>query len=285
MSLAWTLHAAAEFCRKSPVLWRLTSFFRDLRDRVAPLSGVHEMQGGFRMALRPRDNGFERHMFFHGTYEPATIALFNRLIKPGDTVIDIGANLGVMTLAAAKLVGETGKVIAFEPHPGIFARLQENVRLNGFPNVAIHQCALGSQPGKLTLYDRPAIGIGGASLVSGAGGQPSAEVQVSRLDDILVGAAPAFIKMDVEGFEVEVLKGAPETLQRCKTAIVMEFSPHLPTPDGDPFGPYEIIMRTGLYDCFKFAGSKLSEELTLQPIMNRDGLPPDHDNIVFLRRT
>jgi FkbM family methyltransferase len=281
MSTAQALHAAAEVFRNAPGLWRVAPFLRELRDRIAPVSTTRKMRDGFTLALRPREDAYERHMFFHGTYEPATLALFDKLIKPGDSVIDVGANIGLMTMKAATLVGSTGHVIAFEPNPEVFRRLEGNVELNRLTCVSLRRCALGSSPGELTLYDRPEANIGSASLVPTDAGQSVGKVEIRRLDDSIGDIAPSLIKIDVEGFEGEVIAGAMDTLRRFRPAIVMEFDRHMPSPDEDPFGAFDRVMNSGVYRCFRFTHSKYSTNPSLTPIVSRDDLP-EADNIVFL---
>ena len=273
--------AAARFFHRAPGLWRVARPLRDLRDRLAPPGTVvRQMRDGFKLELRPRSDEYERNMFFSRTYEPATLATFDRFIKPGDTVLDIGANIGLMTLKAATLAGPTGRVIAFEPNPEVYPRLERHVALNGLRNVEVRRHALGATPGSLPIYVG-ASNVTNASLVAHEGDRVVAEVPIHRLDDIMGDRPAHFIKIDVEGFEAEVLKGAAQLLARCRPTILMEFIRGMATPDGDPFAAHEVVMGTGLYDCFKFAHSKFSDDASLAPVLGRDDLP-DEDNIVFV---
>ena len=272
--------AAARFFQRAPALWRLARPLRDLRDRLVPETAVRQMRDGFKLELRPRGDEYERNMFFSRTYEPATLATFDRLIKPGDTVLDIGANIGLMTLKAATLVGPAGQVIAFEPNPEVYPRLERHVAINGFRNVEVRRHALGSRPGSMPIYVG-ASNLTNASLLAHEGDRLIAEVPIYRLDDILNDRPVHFIKIDIDGFEAEALKGAAGLLARCRPTILMEFIRAMATPDEDPFAAYDLVMETGLYDCFKFAHSKFSDDATLAPVLGRDDLP-EEDNIVFI---
>ena len=125
-------------------------------------------------------------------------------IKPGDVVIDCGANHGFSTVLFAKWVGPAGKVHAFEPSSHNMAILKENLRLNGIKNVVCHQVAVGAATGTVPISSHP-----NASIVLDAPADHSFEkVSLVRLDDVLEEETPNFLKVDVEGFELEALKGA-----------------------------------------------------------------------------
>jgi FkbM family methyltransferase len=129
-------------------------------------------------------------------------------IRPGDVVIDCGANHGFSTVLFAKWVGPQGKVYAFEPSSHNMALLKENLRLNGITNVICHQVAVGAASGTVSISSHP-----NASVVLDATANHSLEkVSLVRLDDVLEGETPNFLKLDVEGFELEALKGASRTL-------------------------------------------------------------------------
>jgi FkbM family methyltransferase len=129
-------------------------------------------------------------------------------LRPGDVVIDVGANVGTTTLAAAAIVGERGHVVAIEPHPRIFGYLSANVALNAANNVQLHNTALGEQPGTVRFTDERADDFNGVTTAADAMTLP-----IRRLDDLL-GEPPAIslLKIDVEGFELFVLRGSTRTL-------------------------------------------------------------------------
>lgn len=133
-------------------------------------------------------------------------AFFHREIQPGMRVVEAGANLGVYTLLLSRLVGPTGKVFAFEPDPRLFAALQRNLEGNEIRNVVPIPKALGSAPATLALKT-----YGFNSGDNRLGANPSAsdvtQVEVVALDDILAGEPVDFVKMDVQGWELEVFRG------------------------------------------------------------------------------
>ena len=97
---------------------------------------------GLTMYLNPRDRVITPSMLAYGTWEPVETSLLLDNLRPGDTVIDVGANVGYYTLLAARKVGPRGKVVAFEPDPESFSFLKRNVKANGFTNVVLEQKGL-----------------------------------------------------------------------------------------------------------------------------------------------
>jgi len=156
-----------------------------------------------------------------------------RLLAPGDQVLDAGANIGYMTMLFAAKVGKTGVVHSFEPHPQVCAMLRRNVeRIDKTGNarwVVVHDCALGDARGKARLIETDyfAINEGTARLVSTSeadtGTIKSHQVPVETLDGLFPTESFALLKIDVEGFEAKVLKGAQQLLsQRRLRHIIYE---------------------------------------------------------------
>lgn len=176
----------------------------------------------------PRHNRVGRALYTQGVWEPEVTGAFRALIKPGDTVFDIGGDAGYYTLLFAKAVGPMGKVIVFEPIPKGQERIMENVRLNGFQNVELIDLALGSAPGSFVLekpFEDSRINLGKTT--------PTADdilVKVVRLDTLAAerGLPRAdLIKIDVEGAEMEILRGMDEYVAKHHPAFVIELHPDL----------------------------------------------------------
>ena len=149
-------------------------------------------------------------------------------IGPGMTVVDAGANIGYYTLLFAGLVGPRGKVISFEPDPDLFHAAEENVRRNGQAEmVEMHHCALGAQPAELHLM-RGQINSGDNRLRRSAAASPRAvAVKVRPLDDVIGARRVDWVKIDVQGWECDVLEGMRQTLERNREGmrIYFEFWP------------------------------------------------------------
>lgn len=170
-------------------------------------------------------------VIFSGDYESHIGALFRLVLERGDTTIDVGANVGMHTLTLARIVGPPGKVIAFEPNPEVRDRLRQNVELNRFAHVRVDRRALGYDAAHGSLRV-PAVGSaeawnsGMASLVALETPHKCVEVDVVPLDSIVneLGVDRIrLVKIDVQGYEVPVLRGMARVAERYQPAIVFEY--------------------------------------------------------------
>jgi FkbM family methyltransferase len=162
----------------------------------------------------------EWEVFFFGAYDPATLALLRRCVRPGRTAIDVGANVGTHALAMA--AARAGRVVAFEPSPAIFKRLQENLALNPKAHVDARQVAVSDQAGTVTLFEAKGWNLGEGSLMADPALTqvlvPSTTLDAENILDVDV------IKIDVEGFEAAVLAGARTMLSQQHPIIVFEYN-------------------------------------------------------------
>jgi len=180
-----------------------------------------------RMFFRAQRKGFGKFIYtFREYYEPE-LAYLEKVLSPGKVFIDVGANFGVYTLVASTLVGAAGKVIAVEPTAESFAILRQNIALNHFSNVSAFQVALTHASGKAWLYYGwdPVGNSLGMDPLCGEGGE---EVQTESLDNLLeqnrIGHVDV-IKVDVEGAEELVLRGATRTLTTNSPVVIFEYNP------------------------------------------------------------
>lgn len=153
--------------------------------------------------------------------EQRDIEILQRLLKPGETFVDCGANIGLWTLVAAATVGPSGRVLAFEPTPVAADKLSKNLSLSGFNNVTTARMAVGSNPEERHLqceheHNRSRIVENVTST--------TIDVPVVTLDDELEDKRIAGCKIDVEGFELAVLKGAERLLKDYQPWICIEFN-------------------------------------------------------------
>jgi len=143
-------------------------------------------------------------------------------IKKGDTVVDIGANIGLFTLFFSKLVGTTGRVIAFEPDPENFDVLKKNIELNEITNVTLVQKGVSNKNESVKLYKSNVSG--GHSLIKNEWAKEYTNIQTVTLDDYFRGKEIDMIKIDTEGFELEVIEGGKKLLEDNKNMkIISEF--------------------------------------------------------------
>ncbi|MGB9467190.1 MAG: FkbM family methyltransferase, partial [Candidatus Acidiferrum sp.] len=189
-----------------------------------------------------------------------------RLLRPGMTVVDIGAHHGLYTLLAAKRVGRQGRVIAFEPSPRECRRLAKHLRLNRCTNVDVETCAVGNVTGEADLYWVDGFRDWGNSLRPPEVPEPTRRVRVPvrTLDDVLAERGidhVDFIKLDTEGGEMAVLEGAKRLLQTApRPAILAEVEDVRTRPWG--YQAREIIQLLARWNYRWFA---LCETGTLYP--------------------
>ncbi|MEJ7738822.1 MAG: FkbM family methyltransferase [Chitinophagaceae bacterium] len=165
-----------------------------------------------------------------GRWEPESHEVFARFIKPGQTVFDLGANNGIHSLLFSKLVGKSGKVIAFEPLPENVEELRKNFGLNNITNIEVVQSAVGDHDGEITFFLGQATTQG--SIV-GIGRQSGSEKKVPLicLNTFITNKRlkPDFIKMDIEGAESAALEGLGDLINEIKPVFFIE----LHTPEQD----------------------------------------------------
>ncbi len=170
----------------------------------------------------------QQQIYFFGGYEPIEASLFLSLIKPGDTVLDIGANVGFYSLLLSKKVGEGGKVFSFEPVPKNFLQLQKNIEKSGSPkNIFLNQIAIWDQREQLkfSLGNQHDKNCGGFSAGEVENSIESFECSAMPLTEFVakdqVGKVSA-IKMDIEGAEWRALKGALAIITRDRPILLLE---------------------------------------------------------------
>jgi len=181
---------------------------------------------GHKMVLDDRDS---LGLSFYRIYEPSETAFFQRIVQSGDTVLDVGANIGYYTLLFAKQAGANGKVYAIEPAPGNFSLLTRNVALNHYTNVVLFNKAVSSSTGKTRLYLSDE-NRGDHRIYATATPRPSVEVEMVSLDDLLPPETlphVSVVKMDIQGAEHAALRGMQRLLDRSPAVtLAMEFWPH-----------------------------------------------------------
>jgi FkbM family methyltransferase len=157
----------------------------------------------------------------YGEFSEGEVDLFRQLVRPGWTVVEVGANLGAHTVFFGQAVGPQGAVLAFEPQRMVFQTLCANVALNALANVYAYHAAAGRQTGTITvprLNYSVVQNFGGLSLGAWAEGEP---VPLMTIDSLPLTACQ-LIKVDVEGMEGEVLAGAEQTIRRFRPSLYVE---------------------------------------------------------------
>jgi len=186
------------------------------------------------------------YICFFGIWEPDVTAFLQRTLREGDTVVDVGANVGYDTLLAASLVGTGGRVIAIEASPSIHRRLTDNLERNGPPpQVRALLTAVAAAPGTVTVYQGPPTNLGQTTTAAHLGYPAEAQVPAAPLAALLTDeeiASARVIKIDVEGTEREIVAGLADDLDRFPADVefVLELSPGL-WPDPRP--PVDEVLQ------------------------------------------
>jgi FkbM family methyltransferase len=246
---------------QKPQLWE--DFWLALRRRIAFevshrlregwLDGSHVVslsEAGFpaaseplRIEVVPREM-MNRAMFLYGAFEISETRLVQTLLGPGMTFLDVGANIGYYTLVAARMVGPTGVVHAFEPNRPIRERLEQNVHRNGLPNVVVHAEAVGRVSGELEFFASTwDANQGISSLLPGSGRGEAQRVPSITLDDLAAGLGRRvdLIKMDIEGAELLAIEGGRRLLATSDApAIIFEAENLAPLRDALGAFGYQI---------------------------------------------
>jgi FkbM family methyltransferase len=208
---------------------------------------------GKRLQARTFDRRLYLWMHRLGLMGAAERKIFRKFIRAGMTVVDVGANLGLYSLAMAEMTGPTGRVISFEPDPDLYSLLRGNCEINNAGNVEAIQSALGRNSDKMTLH-RLTLNSGGNHLGSGervSFGRP-VTVEVAVFDSLFPGVRPDFIKVDVQGWELNVLRGMERTLSDADPVIFLEFWPEgLRRAGSRPEEMFSMVRELGfrLYSC------------------------------------
>lgn len=150
--------------------------------------------------------------------------LLRGLELDGCTVFDVGAFRGITTLFFAGQVGGRGRVFAFEPHPANYRWLLQNLELNGLTNVEVRNAAVGAEEGELVLWGDEGRASGSESIAATTGEDERVSVPLVSIDSETAGALPDpdFVKIDVEGLELEVLEGMAATIERAHPRMFIE---------------------------------------------------------------
>ncbi|MFY9759294.1 MAG: FkbM family methyltransferase [Xanthobacteraceae bacterium] len=172
------------------------------------------------MAYNINDLFVGRSLDCYGEYSQGEIRLFAQLAAPGACVVDVGANIGALTLSLAQIVGPRGAVVAIEPQRAVYQLLCANLALNEIGNVRAIQAAAGTEAGQafVPVTDHSKPGNFGGIELSSEGGE---RVDVLTVDSLQLPACQ-FIKIDVEGREQSVIAGATQTIARFRPALYVE---------------------------------------------------------------
>lgn len=166
--------------------------------------------------------------YYEAEYEPETFRFFREQLRPGGTLLDVGAHIGLFAVVGARMVSPGGKVFSFEPTPFTRSILKEVVRLNGCTDVVeVRGEAVSDRRGKTVFYDTGEEISNANSLVHIDRGKTGIEVDLISIDEFVKdkGIKPDCIKIDVEGAELDLLRGARETFTTMRPAARLGLHP------------------------------------------------------------
>lgn len=176
---------------------------------------VRDVQGSL-MILDLTDKGIHKDLYLNGIREPQATKYLQEIMEPDWLVVDIGANIGYYALQEAKVVSE---VIALEPSPENYETLEMNIDLNNYFNIGAYQMAIGDHVGHVDFEIARACNW---SSVAFARKEGTIVVQMETLDKFLNGNKVDYVRMDVEGYEMNVLKGMAKVLKEHKPRLFIE---------------------------------------------------------------
>ncbi len=222
--------------------------------------------------------GIDLTIFVLGAFERDTLRALRSLVKEGATVLDIGANIGAHTLHLARLVGDKGRVIAFEPTGYALAKLRANLRSNPDlePRVEVHQAFLVAKAGACVASrvasSWPVDGTAPDDAQMGSRAMDLSGALAMTLDSAIAAAGDPdvqLIKMDVDGHELEVLEGGRSLLERRRPIIVMELAPYVFHPPEK----FDEMVNTLTRSNYAFRLLDSLKELPKDPAMLRALIP------------
>jgi FkbM family methyltransferase len=237
----------------------ISKILRATRSMVGLKNKTHFKRGGIIWDL-DLAQGIDFAIFLQGGFEPEAIKMYRKYVTSGSVVLDIGANIGAHTLPLASMVGQKGKVIAFEPTDYAYEKLIRNIKLNSELKLritAIQAMLVGSNqdikpesiPSSWSLEQKDSNNKHPVHL----GEYQSLEkARILRMDDWCNENKLDrldLIKIDVDGYEIDVLKGAENTLKKYSPKIMMEFMPYIFQERGYSFQQLLELLKDLKYHC------------------------------------
>lgn len=236
--MTWTTRAKIFLKKHLPLpLFSIVRFVADITIlKIAPIFFKYKVSSfrrkaskkvfynnkSFDIIINPENGYLDAQIYANGLYEPHIVGEIINNVPTAGVCFDVGANIGHHTIIMSQCVGENGVVFAFEPIPHIRKQMEESLALNNIKNVTIIPEALSNKDGEMNLCINQ-DNIGGSSLVN-TGEGTKIIVKVRTLDSYNYDRVD-FIKIDVEGFEYNVLLGAEETIKKSHPTILFEYSP------------------------------------------------------------
>lgn len=224
--------------------------------------------------------GVEKNIYQFGIYEIGTLHIVRACLRRGDCFLDVGSNVGLMTVTAAFSVGATGKVYAFEPEPRVRNLIYKNIELNQLKNVTVLDFALGTVNETKKLYLQDEISLGSATLLKPADEREGFEVKVRKLADFISAQdlpSIRMIKIDAEGWEFQVLQGARQLLGSPEAPILCVEYSKFSHEDSEIQDIYQFVSTVNNYQVYKL--EKTKDWISKLIRVHSEADLPEHDNL------
>ncbi|QIF02927.1 FkbM family methyltransferase [Roseimicrobium sp. ORNL1] len=226
-------------------------------------------------SIKMRSGGLARLLWTEPEMQLDGEVFLSRFLKKGNVVVDVGANIGILSLLASNAVGAAGKVVAIEAHPETFRALEDNLQLNGVENVTAVHSAVGADAGVIQFSDRMDDDWNKVEQ-----GPASISVEMQKLDVVCKTLESIdVLKIDVEGYELPVLRGAGETLRRTNCVLLECWGGHT---EGFGYRPQDLFEFMAQNDFCGYALREENNQIALDGIS--DGTHGQSlENFVFVR--
>ncbi|MEZ0600979.1 FkbM family methyltransferase [Paraburkholderia sp. IW21] len=232
-----------DFNKYVKIISRQPKPFRFIASRVFKHTGLWRFfkvqRPGYKLYLHPA--ALSMSLWVNGNDRDEDSDVLRSILKPGDCFVDVGANIGHLSIEASKLVGPTGRVTAFEAHPRTAGFLRDNIRLNKSDNIQVAQAAIGNSLGWLHFSDSSADD---QNNVQKSG---PIVVPVLTLDVLCADEKITLLKIDVEGYEKFVFEGAGKTLQNTKFIYFEAWDAHFKKYGYSFAEIYNLLVGLGFY--------------------------------------
>jgi FkbM family methyltransferase len=232
-----------------------------------PVTAIAYTRYGARIPVTTNDL-IQRYLYMFGTWEPNLTAWIKSRLRPGDTFIDVGSNIGHFSLLAASLVGPSGRVVAIDASPRFAAALKLTATANGYRNIRVVCSAVSATAGELCFYIKDQNNLGGTTSVRPlTDPSPSFHAAAASLPDLLSTTeleTARIIKIDVEGSEVNVIDGLASHLGKLRpdAEIAIEISPRRLARQGRTAAEVIAALSAAGFHCYRIDNSYAARSYT-----------------------
>jgi FkbM family methyltransferase len=207
-------------------------------------------QNGFKLGFYP--TALSATLWVDNVNRSGDLEFYKDYLKTGDTVVDIGANIGQLAIGAAKIIGDGGAVYAFEPHPVVYSYLSKNIALNKCRHISAFNMAVGNEAGVLSISNK---NNDDQNVILNNQGSGITVKQIKLNDADISGSNIELLKVDVEGYEKYVFQGASQVLERTECIYYESWQNHFERYDSSVMEVQNILEMSG-FTIYRFNGKK-----------------------------